>query len=100
MYTVDMSIIQYHLGFLTYGSPVWQDLWAQRFYDYVNYTIIFLVILVAAFIGITMAIRRQKDQKIRKRLLLIRKAGTYLALIGWGLFVSIQMGWIWALFGQ
>ncbi len=95
-----MNHIHFYLGDFSPTDPEWVAFWTNRFYDYVNYTIIFLIILVAAFIGITMAIRRQKDQKIRKRLLLIRKAGTYLALIGWGLFVSIQMGWIWALFGQ
>jgi hypothetical protein len=68
--------------------------WAKRYHDYEIYTLIFLAILALTFIALTALARRTQGQKQRKCLWLVRKIGTYLALIGWCLFAAIQLNLI------
>ncbi len=72
-------------------DPEWVNFWAQRYYSYEIYTLIFLVFLTAAFISITVVARRTPDIKLRKRLWLVRKIGTWVALIAWGIFAAIGL---------
>lgn len=89
-----MNNIQFLFGAFSPNDPDWQNTWNQRLYEYELYTIIFFVVLIAAFTVVTIAIRHQKNQKVRKQLLLARKIGTYLSLIGWLFFVGVGMSLI------
>ncbi|HVQ44427.1 MAG TPA: hypothetical protein VMT30_05680 [Candidatus Saccharimonadia bacterium] len=79
---------------LSPDDPYWISLWAHRYHTYEAYTGIFLVVLILAFVVLTILARRTQDLKRRKRLWLARKLGTYLAIVGWGLFVAYEFGLI------
>jgi hypothetical protein len=72
-------------------DPGWAAFWANRYRDYEIYTLIFLVILAAVFTTLTILARRSKNPKRQKRLRLARKIVTWVSLIGWGLFVGVEL---------
>lgn len=80
------------LSSLSPDDPYWQELWNKRYHSYEIYTVYFLVALVVIYIALS--ILAKKNERLRKQIRLTRTIGIWLALIGWVIFVGLELSLI------